>query len=309
MPPFAIHLSVIFGALGPIFFVIGLGYVLRRSQFPGEAFWPAAEKLTYYLLFPALLVHRLALADFSDYAVGPLAIVIVTSLALMTLLLFIVRMALKVDGPTFGSIYQGSIRFNTYVGLAAALALFNRPGATLAALAIAICIPLVNVLSVAVLTHARGTLVWGSLPGALFRNPLILACVIGIGLNVSRVGLPLGSETVLDILARAALPLGLLAVGAALRLRVAFTRHRELLASSALKLLVFPALTYGLGRWVGLDSLEMAILVLFAALPGAPSAYILARQLGGDADLMAAIVTLETGLSMITLPAILLLMV
>jgi predicted permease len=65
MQPSATHLSVIFGALGPIFFVIGLGYVLRRSRFPGEAFWPTAEKLTYYLLFPALLVHRLALADFS----------------------------------------------------------------------------------------------------------------------------------------------------------------------------------------------------------------------------------------------------
>jgi malonate transporter len=52
----------------------------------------------------------------------------------------------------------------------------------------------------------------------LITNPLILACLIGIGLNVSGIGLPWGSAAVLEILARAALPLGLLAVGAGLRL-------------------------------------------------------------------------------------------
>jgi predicted permease len=72
---------------------------------------------------------------------------------------------------------------------------------------------------------------------------------------------------------------------------------------------VLPALACGLSLAVGLGSLETAIIVLFTALPGAPSAYILARQMGGDADLMAAIVTVETGLSMLTLPVILLLLI
>jgi predicted permease len=107
------NLFAILSALGPIFFLIVLGYTLRRSQFPGEAFWPSAEKLTYFLLFPALLVHRLALADLDNYAIAPLAAVIVIALAVITFFLFLLRPTLRVDGPAFSSIYQGSIRFNT----------------------------------------------------------------------------------------------------------------------------------------------------------------------------------------------------
>lgn len=298
------HLPAILGALGPIFFIMVLGYGLRRGGFPGEAFWPCAEKLTYYLLFPALLVRSLATAQLGDYAVAPVAGVIVAALGAMTALLFWLRPRLGANGPAFSSVYQGSIRFNTYVGLAAAGALFGPPGITVAALAIAILIPLVNVLCVAVIT--RAVQAHQARPAAMLasmaRNPLILACLGGIALNITGIGLPPGSATVLDILARAALPLGLLAVGAGLRLRVAFDRRGLLLAAAALKLLALPLLVLALAPALGLERLETAILVLFAALPGAPSAYILARQLGGDAELMAAVVTVQTVLSMATLP-------
>jgi hypothetical protein len=111
----------------------------------------------------------------------------------------------------------------------------------------------------------------------------------------------------LDILARAALPLGLLAVGAGLAPHVTRSQPLELLLACGLKLLVLPAMMYGLCRIVGSGPLETAVLVMFAALPGAPSSYILARQLGGDAQLMAGIVTVETGVSILTLPVVLLL--
>jgi malonate transporter len=79
-------LSLILGALGPIFALILLGLGLRRFGFPGDGFWPAAERLTYFILFPALLVQRLALARLGDYAVGPVAVVIVAMLLGMTAL-------------------------------------------------------------------------------------------------------------------------------------------------------------------------------------------------------------------------------
>ncbi|MEE4377712.1 MAG: AEC family transporter [Candidatus Competibacteraceae bacterium] len=301
--------AIIVGALGPIFSLILLGYGLKVYRFPGEAFWPAAEKLTYFLLLPALLVNKLALAELGNYAIGPFAGVIVLGLGLATLILFLLRPLIGVDGPAFSSIYQGGIRFNTYVGLAAASALFHTPGSTLAALAMAVLIPLINVLCVGVLTHATGATGTLHVMGQLLRNPLLLACVLGILLNVSGLRLPLGSAAVLDILARAALPLGLLAVGAGLQISGTLPQMRALLVSSAFKLLIMPTLFGGLAWVVGVNDLELAILVLFAALPGATSAYILARQLGGDAPLMAAIVTVETAASMVTLPVILLLLV
>jgi hypothetical protein len=299
------HLPLILGALGPIFALILLGLGLRRSGFPGDGFWPAAERFTYFLLFPALLVHRLALSRLGDYAVGPVAVVIVALLLGMTALVCVLRPWLKVDGPAFTSVYQGVIRFNTYVGLAVVLAVFQADGGTVAALVMAIMIPLINVLCVLVLTvHAGGSATMAGVARGLLTNPLILGCLTGIGLNLSGIGLPWGSAAVLEILARAALPLGLLAVGAGLRLE-GLARPGLLAAASALKLVALPALAAGLCWVMQPGRLETAVLVTFAALPGAPTAYILARQLGGDAPLIAAIVTVETAAALITLPAVL----
>jgi predicted permease len=299
------NLSLILGALGPIFAMILLGLGLRWLQFPGDGFWPSAERFTYFILFPALLVRQLALARLGDYAVGPVAVVIVLLLLAMTAVVYGLRPWLKVDGPAFSSVYQGVIRFNTYVGLSVVLAVFHTEGGTVAALVMAIMIPLINVLCVLVLNaHAGGGATVDRVGKGLMTNPLILACLVGIGLNVTGIGLPWGSAAVLDILARAALPLGLLAVGAGLRLD-GLARPSLLLATSALKLLVMPVVAGLLCGLINPGKLESGVLVTFAALPSASAAYILARQLGGDGPLMAAILTVETGLALVTLPVVL----
>lgn len=299
------NLLLILGALGPIFAMILLGLGLRRIGFPGDGFWPAAERLTYFVLFPALLVERLALSRLGDYAVGSVAIVATALLLIMTGLTYVLRPWLRVDGPAFTSVYQGTIRFNTYVGLAVAVAIFHAEGGAVAALIMAIMIPMINVLCVLVLSaHAGKSATVIGIWRGLITNPLILACLTGIGLNLSGIGLPWGSAAVLEILARAALPLGLLAVGAGLRLE-GLSHPNLLVATSGLKLLVLPMLAALLCSVVQPGRLETAVLMTFAALPGAPTAYILARQMGGDASLMAAIVTVEIALALVTLPAVL----
>lgn len=299
------NLSLILGALGPIFALILLGLGLQRFGFPGDSFWPAAERFTYFILFPALLVHRLALSRLGDYAVLPVALSIAALLLSMTALVYALRPWLNVDGPAFTSIYQGVIRFNTYVGLAVMLALFHAEGGTAAALVMAIMIPMINVLCVLVLSvHAHQSVTASGVLRGLLTNPLILGCLIGIGLNVSGIGLPWGSAAVLELLARAALPLGLLAVGAGLRLE-GLNRPALLLIASGLKLLVLPTLAALFCAILQPGPLETAALVTFAALPGATAAYILARHMGGDAPLIAAIVTVETALALVTLPLVL----
>lgn len=299
------NFPLILGALGPIVALILLGLGLRRMGFPGDGFWPAAERFTYFILFPALLVHHLSLARLGDYAVRSVAAVIVALLLGMTAVVYTIRPWLTVDGPGFTSVYQGVIRFNTYVGLAVVFAVFHTEGGTVAALVMAIMIPLINVLCVLVLVaHVGGAVTVGGVVRGLVTNPLILACLLGIGLNVTGIGLPWGSVAVLEILARAALPLGLLAVGAGLRLD-GLAQPRLLIGTSALKLLGAPALAGMLCGLVEPGRLETAVLVTFTALPGASASYILARQMGGDAPLIAAIVTVETALAIVTLPLVL----
>jgi predicted permease len=309
-----IHIAA---ALGPVFLLIVLGYAFRRSGFLEEHFWARADRLTYFVLFPALLAHNLALAHLGEIRFGGMVAALILAVVVVALVLYALRPYLGLGGPAFTSVFQGSIRPNTYVGLAAAVALYGDAGLTLAAVAVAAMVPLVNVLSATALArYAGGGAGPGSggaappisdLAGTVARNPLILACVAGVLLNWSGLGLPMGTETVLDILGQAALPLGLMSVGAGLEVKAARAAGRPLVVASACKLLALPALAILALKGFGVGGLTATVAVLFAALPTSATSYVMARQLGGDHALMASIITVETVLAVVTLPAILVL--
>jgi len=229
------------------------------------------------------------------------------AILIMALVAVALRSVLRMSGPELGAFVQGAVRMNTYLGLAVTLALFGEEGLAQAAIAVAAIVPLVNLLCVSVLVR------WGEpsgqarprLPGQLLRNPLIVACALGIGLNVSGIGLPAVVGPMLEILGRSALALGLLAVGAALDLEALRRGGLLLGVSAALKLLVLPILTLMGCMALGVEGTALGVAVLFNALPTASTAYILARQLGGDYKLMATMITSQTALSMLTIPLIL----
>jgi len=106
-------------------------------------------------------------------------------------------------------------------------------------------------------------------------------------------------------LAAASLPLGLLCVGAALKPKELGGEIPTLGWNSAVRLLAVPLLAYGVAALFALPAMETTILVLFFALPTAPTAYVLTRQLGGDSHLMAGIITLQTLLAAASLPLVL----
>jgi predicted permease len=294
-------------AILPVFLLIFLGTLLVRAAPFGGDFWTAAERLTYWLLFPALIVATLAEARLPAGEVLPMIAAIDGAILLMALLALGLRPVLGMGGAQLGAFLQGVIRMNTYVGLAVAFALFGAAGLAKAAVAVAAIVPLVNLLSVGVLVR------WGERSGRggtglaaqLLRNPLILACLLGLGLNLSGVGLPPVLGPMLEILGRAALPLGLMAVGAALDFRALGRGGRLLGLSALLKLLVLPLLTAAAALALGVEGVALRVAVLFNALPTASTAFILARQLGGDYRLMAAMITTQTALSLLSMPLVL----
>ncbi|MBB4266003.1 AEC family transporter [Roseospira visakhapatnamensis] len=295
-------------AILPVFLVILLGHALRRARFVPDAFWVAAEKLTYLITFPALLTANLARADMGTVAWGPL--MAVQGIAVLAVAALTMRLrprlgrTLGLSDPGFTSVFQGAIRPNTYVGLAVAAALFGPAGVTLTAICIAAVIPLVNALAVACL--ARFGDGQGGGPGAVLRgivtNPLILACLLGLLLNASGLGLPPILGPFLDILGRAALPVGLLAVGAGLSAGALRQGAGAVTVASAAKLLVLPLLVWALCALAGLGAMPTTVAVLYAALPCSASSYVLARRMGGDAPLVAGIITTQTMLSAATIP-------
>ncbi|EWC41425.1 AEC family transporter [Stutzerimonas stutzeri] len=291
-------------ALWPLFALIVAGYFLRLRAFPSAEFWPGAERINYFLLFPALLFSSLATAPLDNPALPQLAAAVMLGLGLAWIALLIAKRLRGWSAGRFGAITQGVLRFNTYLGLAAVGSLFGQEGLALAALMLALMVPTVNVMSVWALTAERGVSVRGLLL-PIAKNPLILACVAGALVNLSGLGLPGGTDRLLSLLAAASLPLGLLCVGAALKPQELGGEIPALGWNCVVRLLGVPLLAYGVAVLLGLPDMETAILVLFFALPTAPTAYVLTRQLGGDSHLMAGIITLQTLLAAASLPLVL----
>ncbi|CAA7620737.1 AEC family transporter [Magnetospirillum sp. UT-4] len=307
----------ILGALAPIFLLIVLGWALRAARFLPDAFWLPAEKLTYFILFPSLLVSSLAEASLAGQPVAEMVAVHGGGLLVMAgLAALLARRAagapLHLDAPGFSSLFQGLFRPNTYVGLAAAAGLFGPSGLKLTAICVAVVVPLANLVSVLGLVHWCRP-VGGAGPGwrdrlmPVLTNPLIIACLLGIGLNLGGIGLPPVVGPLLKILGQASLPMGLLAVGAGLDPSTLRSSGRAVAVATLGKLALLPLLV-GVAAWLlGVRGTALAVTVAYAALPVAPNSYVLARQLGGDARLMSAIITASTLLAAATLPAWLLL--
>ena len=291
-------------ALIPVFGLILLGYFLKRVEFPGDTFWGQAERLTYFLFFPAMLIYKLTNAERGGIEVLQLFIIVVLFLLSVSLILIVCQKIFKWSGPVFTSIYQGGIRFNSYVGLAVISELYGDAYVPSAAIAMSFMIPLINLLCIFVFS------VWGEkeikgIKGvlkAIATNPLIMACAVGITFNMMGVSFHPIVEGIISPLSVLALPMGLMAVGAGLNLKALRSTSLPFFVSSGIKLIIFPLISLLLLQLMEADEVTTVVVILLSTLPTASSAYILARQLGGDAHLMAGIISGQTLLAIITIP-------
>ena len=294
-------------ALAPVALLIGLGYLLRASGFLPEASWAPIDRLVYYLLFPALIVRELAGADLHGLPILRVSVVLLATVIGMALLAAWAHRWLRLDGPAYTSVLQCVVRWNTYIALALAPTVLPAEGVPLVALAVAVMVPTANVISVAALArHGRaGRAGPWTFARAVATNPLILSCAVGIALNLAGIRLPVLVSEPLAILGRATLALGLLTVGAGLRPAMMADRGLLVAGTAAAHLLLKPALGIALALAAGLDGTAVELVALACAVPTATSSYILARLLGGDAELMAALVTTTTVAALVTLPSVL----
>jgi hypothetical protein len=292
-------------ALVPIVLLIALGYALKRSVIKDEGFWSEAERLSYRILLPALFLHSLATADTDDLPVGALAGALIVATVAVAALVIACKPLMRLDGDAFTSVFQGSIRFNNYIGVTIAAGLFGTKGIAFAAVCNAAIVPTVNVLCVLVFARfGTARLHFAGIVKQLVTNPLILACAGGILLHTLDLRLPPGIEPALQALGAASMPLGLLCIGAALRFGAARSWVAPILTSSSAKFALMPAATYLAAQLFDLGTHALIVAVLFQALPTASSSYIMARQLGGDAPLMAGITATQTLLGTAAVPVV-----
>jgi hypothetical protein len=286
-------------ALLPDFLLILLGHALRRWLHLGDHFWGGLEKLVYFIFFPALLFNALARANLDWATAAPLLstglLIMLTGMVLGGL----ARWLFAMSPVSFASQFQCAFRFNTYIGLAVAAKLHGAPGLAAMGLLTGAMVPPANIAAVGMLARHGGT----SLLSELARNPLVIGTLAGLLWNVSGLVLPVPAAQFLGRLADAAITLGLLAVGAALKLdHLPGGGYGSATWFLSVKLLILPLAALGLGRWFDLDAMYRDIALIFAALPTSSSAFILARRMGGDGRSVAWLISASTLAAMVTLP-------
>ncbi|MGS0741536.1 AEC family transporter [Glaciimonas sp. GG7] len=287
----------IINLLLPDFTLILIGVILRKVTDWGDAFWTGAEKLVYFLLFPALLFYSTARTPLHFDTTGKMLLVGLTGLCAAIVLTWLGKPFLKGQPMDYESGMQTGYRFNSYMALALASRMAGDEGTGLMALLIGFGVPLCNLAAVHALVHKNGNLL-----KELARNPLLVATACGLLYSALGLTIPDVAGAVLSRLGNAALAMGLLLVGAGLRLSGMQRAKLMSVFFIAVKLLALPAIALLLGRWVGLGERQLQIVVLFSALPTASSAYILAARLGGNGPLVAFLISAGTILSMLTLP-------
>jgi malonate transporter len=282
----------------PDFLLIVLGFLLCRFTPLNRPLWDAVERLVYIVLFPALLFGAIALSPLDPAGVATLAGSGMAVVALGVMLAWALRYWPGVDAGLHASGAQVAFRFNSYVALALAERLAGTPGVAWMALIVALCVPLGNAAAVWSLARhgQRG------LGRELARNPLILATLGGLAFNLAGLQLPEVVGTTLTRVGGAALPLGLMAVGAGLTLGALREAPGLATALLAIRHLVLPAFALVLALQLDLPVGQQAVVVAFAALPTASSCYVLAVRMGGHAGFTAGLVTVSTLLGMAGLP-------
>jgi len=300
-------MSALLTGVVPVFAMIALGWGLKWRAFLTDDGWRAVERLTYFAFYPAFLIPAVWRADFAGGAAGPVALGTVGAAMVVAGLTVLAKPALPISDPAFTSVFQGVVRWNGFVFLPVAGAVFGPTGLGVAAVAFGVLAPALNVVCVLVLAR------WGDGQGggwrlalsSLARNPIIWACALGAALNLTGAPQPELMMATFDLMGPGAIALGLITAGAGLSFRYVASRPTLMLTVTAIKLVLLPVGMFWLTGILGGDRMAQGLALLAGASPGAAASYVMARQMGGDAPLMAGVVALTTVVSAFTIPSLL----
>ncbi|TPW27127.1 AEC family transporter [Pararhizobium mangrovi] len=299
----------IFESIVPVFLIVLLGVALRRWRAIDAGFWRGLEQMGYYVLFPAFLFQTLYTANFSNVPLVRVGGSALLSVFLVSLLLLLAWPPLARRGlapASFTTIFQTSSRWNAFVALAVAEKLAGAEGVAVVAFVMAVIVLPINLVNVSVLVwFSNSDRQWLSFVRRIVTNPVVLASLAGLAARALPFAIYPPVDEAIALVGRAALGLGLIMVGAGLRIEDALRPGSASLGPLVVKLVGFPILMMALGTAFGVDPASFYMLVLCASVPTAMNGFVLARQLGGDAPLYAVVTTLQVIASFFTIPGML----
>ena len=288
-----------FTTVFPIFAIIVLGWVARRRGFITEQFLEPANRLVYYLALPALIFNSIARTNFHEQFEAKVLVLTLAAAALVYLLADLLARSAKMTPTRIGAFVQCSGHGNLgYIGLPIALYYLGQEGLAKAGIICGFLMILQNFLSVVSLQiHGRGgvaALSGSDLLGKLLGNPVIVGAMAGIVASALSLPLPKVLLRCFDILGGLAPPTALLLIGASLSLQLFRTYRLPTIVAVSCKLLVLPGLGLLFFILFEVRSVDYLPAIILLSSPTATVAYVMAREMGGEADFSVAAISVST---------------
>ncbi|MEJ2222161.1 MAG: AEC family transporter [Desulfobacterales bacterium] len=297
--------------LFPVFALLLFGHLLKRVGFTHDAFLKTADKLIYFIFFPALLFWKIGAAASGQVADPGLYKAVICAVISIYVFSSLYIKVFNVPAYQAGSFSQSCYRFNTYIGMAVVLNALGEDGARQFSILIGLIIPIINILAVSTLSWYSGEKV--SLlqrvrltAKALISNPLIIACLSGIVYSKLIGGFPIFIDNTFRLAAFVTLPLALFSIGGALTLGGMKNHLKLSLAACVFKLILLPITGFLFLKLFNATGISFKVGMIYFALPTSTALYILSAQLSSDTQLASAAIALSTILSFISLSVALL---
>ena len=286
-------------AVGPIFLMVGAGYLFKQKRLIDDSFVRHANILVFYFALPAYIFLSISKAEFGELIDSRALAAIIAG----TLVTFIISLAVSHKKPFRGAFVQAATRSNaTLLGLALIHNTLGESGTAIAASVLAVLIPLANILSLIVLLNWRHANLRKQIM-VFIKNPLLISIFAGIIASLLRIPIPGIFNGLLELLARLSLPLALIGIGGSLTAQLKFTNVQYLGWVTLLKNVCYPIVTVLIGWMLGLSMQVITVLFLISASPTAVSAYVMADATGNDAEFTASAIIVTTTASVVTISA------
>lgn len=294
----------------PVFLVIGAGYATLRVGFVDDAVIDALTAFATRIAVPTLLFTRMASLSIGDaFDPGMLIAFYAGALIAAVAALAAARFG-GVSAPKAVTIGLAASFSNTVlIGVPVLERAYDAAAVDAMLAIISMHIPILLTLGMVAMAISRADAAPDSRIGAALatvagdvaRNPFMIGLALGLLVNLSGLAAPAPIASALDMVARAALPTALFALGGALTRYAVKDEIGWASLIVAFSLLAHPAIAYGLGAYVfALEPRYLRAAVVAAAMPSGLNVYVFAALHRTGEGVAASAVVLGTALAVVT---------
>ena len=291
-----------------IIIMIGLGYFLKRIDFLSEKDIDPFNKIVMYILLPCMIFHALYSADLSLISkLGILPFIILISSFATGLVSYFILRQLKLDDITLWSVLVTVMIANTaFMGYPVTLGIFGQEGFLRAIFCDIATLCIFLILSFVLIMKFGGT-VKTAVKKITFFPPL-WAVILGLGFNF--VNIPIGPviDNTVNYLGQGAIPLIMIALGLSIDFSAIRRSKSMIVFTSIMKLAFFPLVAFVVASQLGLIDLQFKISIVEAAMPSGMMSLLLVITYKLDYELTSDCILINTVISLITLPIIIMIL-